>query len=226
MPFWAILVANFANNWGFHLLMTELPQYLSEVFPDYMDTSSKKGLWTAIPYTTMWVLSIIVSFTSDKLIRRKVLRTVIVRKVSNTLAHIGPASCLLMIVLFVTNSDLRLTFTLVMFTIGVGCMGALYSAWITNPQDIAPNFAGTVLGLTNCIGSIPGFVAPSIAGQIINDNITDTNKWDIVWIITVVILVLESIFYIIFASGTPQPWNNPEHMKSSERKGRDWFLVR
>ena len=55
MAFWAILVANFANNWGFHLLLTELPQYLSEIFPDYMDTGSKKGLWTAIPYGTMWI---------------------------------------------------------------------------------------------------------------------------------------------------------------------------
>ena len=26
VPFWAIMFSNFANNWGFHLLMTELPQ--------------------------------------------------------------------------------------------------------------------------------------------------------------------------------------------------------
>ena len=122
--------------------MTELPQYLSEVFPEYMDTSSKKGLWTAIPYTTMWVVSLVVSTTSDKLIRSGVLRTVVVRKVCNTLAHIGPSVCLLMIVLFVNNSDLRLTFTLVMFTVGVGCMGALYSAWITNPQVSEPWWYG------------------------------------------------------------------------------------
>ena len=35
--------------------------------------------------------------------------------------------------------------TLVLFTIAVGCMGALYSGFITNPQDIAPNFAGAYL---------------------------------------------------------------------------------
>ena len=29
-----------------------------------------------------------------------------------------------------------------MFTLGVAQMGALYSGFITNPQDIAPNFAG------------------------------------------------------------------------------------
>lgn len=31
MPFWAILVANFGNNWGFHLLLTELPEFLKRV---------------------------------------------------------------------------------------------------------------------------------------------------------------------------------------------------
>ena len=81
-----------------------------------------------------------------------------------------------------------------------------------------------MLGLTNCIGSIPGFVAPAIAAQIVNDSIDDTNKWDIVWIMTIALLTLESLFYIIFASGTAQPWNNLEN--TSTKKGRDWFSVR
>ena len=94
-------------------------------------------------------------------------------------------------------------------------------------QDIAPNLAGTVLGLTNCVGSVPGFVAPSIAGQITNSNNKDTDKWDLVWMIAVIILAVESVFYIIFASGEPQPWNFPDpdlEGKPREKK-RDWFSV-
>ena len=134
MPFWAILVANFANNWGFHLLMTELPQYLSDIFPDYMNSGSRKGLWTAIPYGTMWIVSLVISFTADKIIKKNILSTAVVRKISNTLAHIGPSVCLMMIILFVSNESKKMTLTLAMMTVGVGCMGALYSAWITNPQ--------------------------------------------------------------------------------------------
>ena len=229
LPFWAILVANFANNWGFHLLMTELPLYLSDVFPDYMNSSSKTGLWTAIPYGTMWVVSVLVSLLTDYLIRNNILSTAVVRKCSNTLAHQGPVICLLMIVIFVTNTNLMMNFTLVMFTVGVGCMGALYSSWIINPQDIAPNFAGTVLGVTNCIGSIPGFVAPRIAGQIVNSDPSDVSKWRNVWIIAIVLLVVETIFYIIFGAGTPQSWNFPakdsEEKEKEGKRGRDWFLV-
>ena len=228
LPFWAILVANFANNWGFHLLMTELPLYLSDVFPDYMNSSSKTGLWTAIPYGTMWVASVLISLLTDYLIRNNILSTAVVRKCSNTLAHQGPTICLLMIVIFVTNSNLMMNFTLVMFTVGVGCMGALYSSWIINSQDIAPNFAGTILGVTNCIGSIPGFVAPRIAGQIVNSDPSDVSKWRNVWIIAIVILAVETIFYIVFGAGTPQSWNFPaKDSEEKEKEGkRDWFLVR
>ena len=122
-----------------------------------------------------------------------------------------------------TNEDKEETLTLVLFTIAVACMGALYSGFITNPQDIAPNFAGayieisitqsikgTILGLTNCIGSIPGFVAPAVASAIVVSGVflfvfwnrscvifpkvgddTDVTKWRTVWIITIAVLICE-----------------------------------
>ena len=92
------------------------------------------GLWTAIPYGTMWLVSLAISWLSDTVIKRGLVRTVVVRKVANTAAHIGAAVCLSLIIIVVDNEDLRMNFTLAMFTVGVGCMGALYSSWIINPQ--------------------------------------------------------------------------------------------
>ena len=95
-------------------------------------------------------------------------------------------------------------------------------------QDISPNFAGTVLGVTNCIGSIPGFVAPAVAAQIVKGDDSNTDKWDLVWMIAIIILAVESVFYIIFAAGNPQPWNFPEEEAERQpKKGkRDLFAVR
>jgi len=97
-----------------------------------------------------------------------------------------------------------------MFTSAVTLQGGLYSGWITNSQDIAPNFAGTILGITNACGAVPGFVANQIAGAFINENPQDVNLWRPVWIITCSILVASSIFFSIFAQGDAQPWNNVE----------------
>ena len=47
MPFWAILVANFGNNWGFHLLLTELPIYMETILR--LDINSN-ALLSALPY--------------------------------------------------------------------------------------------------------------------------------------------------------------------------------
>ena len=125
-----------------------------------MDSTSKTGLWTTIPYACMWGCSLAFSLTSDFLIRKNILPTGVVRKVIciifiifmililnikifNTISHLGPALCLLVIVIFATNDKPHMDLTLAMFIIGVACMGGLYSGFITNPQDIAPNFAGT-----------------------------------------------------------------------------------
>ena len=48
-------------------------------------------------------------------------------------------------------------------TMGVTITGFTYSGWLPNHMDIAPKFAGTLYGLSNCIGSISGFIAPAIA---------------------------------------------------------------
>jgi len=221
IPFWAIMASNFGNNWGFHLLMTELPQYLKKNFAD-MKTSTSVGIWTAIPYGSMWVTANVFGVISDLLIRKNILSTGLSRKIFNCISHLGPALCLLGIVLGVTQENKQETLTLVLFTIAVACMGALYSGFITNPQDISPNFAGTILGLTNCIGSIPGFVAPAVASAIVVSDDTDVTKWRTVWIITIAILIVEVIQFFLFAKGEPQSWNNQE---KATRRGKDWFLV-
>ena len=78
-----------------------------------------------------------------------------------------------------------------------------------------------MLGVTNCIGSIPGFVAPAVAAQIVKGDDSNTDKWDLVWMIAIIILAIESVFYIIFAAGTTQPWNFQKRgrQRASPRRG-------
>ena len=78
--------------------------------------------------------------------------------------------------------------------------------------------------MTNCIGSIPGFVAPAVASSIINGETSNIAKWRNVWIITIVILMIETVTFIIFADGKPQAWNAPTNKKVKEGK-KDWILV-
>ena len=80
---------------------------------------------------------------------------------------------------------------------GVGFLGSSYSGWVINGQDIGPNFAGTLLGITNCIGNIPGFVAPAVAAQIVKNDLSNTNNWDLVWVTAVVVLILGTGHFLL-----------------------------
>lgn len=49
-------------------------------------------------------------------------------------------------------------------TIGVGITGLNASGYAVNILDIAPQYAGVIMGVTNVFGSAPGFISPQIVG--------------------------------------------------------------
>lgn len=50
------------------------------------------------------------------------------------------------------------------FTIAMGFMGTFYPGMKVNPLDLSPNYAGSIMALTNGIGAITGVVAPTLVG--------------------------------------------------------------
>jgi ACS family sodium-dependent inorganic phosphate cotransporter-like MFS transporter 5 len=45
----------------------------------------------------------------------------------------------------------------------MGFNGCVYPGFNSTHVDMAPDFAGTLMGLTNSIGNLPGFIAPLVA---------------------------------------------------------------
>lgn len=52
----------------------------------------------------------------------------------------------------------------VLFTICMGLMGTYYAGMKLGPLDMSPNYAGTLMAITNGIGAITGVVAPYLVG--------------------------------------------------------------
>lgn len=59
----------------------------------------------------------------------------------------------------------------------VGLNGAVYSGYMNSHLDIAPNFAGTLMGITNTVATVPGFVGPLVVGVLINGQVRYTNTF-------------------------------------------------
>ena len=81
--------------------------------------------------------------------------------------------------------------TLTLLTLAVGFNGATFSGYINSHVDLAPNFAGTLMGITNSIATIPGFVAPLVAGTLVNEHVSNIS---IFFANTILMMFITTIF--------------------------------
>ena len=51
-------------------------------------------------------------------------------------------------------------------TVSVGCSALSQAAFMINHIDLAPQYAGVLMGITNTAGTLPGIVAPIVAKTI------------------------------------------------------------
>lgn len=56
-------------------------------------------------------------------------------------------------------------------TISLGFNGAATASNLQNSQDLAPNYAGTLYGIINCVGTTPGIFSPIIVAAFTKENV-------------------------------------------------------
>lgn len=205
-PFYAILVTHVCQSFGYYVLLTELPTYMSNILR--FDIKSNAML-SAVPYIFAWLVSIASPILADILIRREMLTRTLARKVFNSIATVGPA----LFLIGAAYSGCNYILTIALLTLAVGSNGAIYTGEQSNILDIAPNFAGTIMGITNTISNFTGFLAPQLTGLIINHNET-LSSWRLVFFLAAGINILGDVIYVIFGSANEQSWNNPRPLLS------------
>jgi MFS transporter, ACS family, solute carrier family 17 (sodium-dependent inorganic phosphate cotransporter), other len=91
-PFYGILIAHVCNNWGWYMLLIELPIYMNGVLKFAI---KENAIFTATPFLTLWFFSIAISKTLDTLRGKGVINTTQARKIATMFASVIPAFCLL-----------------------------------------------------------------------------------------------------------------------------------
>jgi len=218
MPVLAVLVAQTGQGWGLYTLLTELPTFMKTIL--HFDIKAN-GWLSALPYLSMWVVSVASSWYADYLREKNCASTTSVRKIFNSIAHIIPAIAL--VGASYSGCDRFLTVTLLTFAVGIN--GAVYAGHHVNHLDTAPNHAGVLMGITNGFANLCGIAAPYVAGVIIKDG-GSLADWRLIFFISAIIYVVDNTFYVIFASGEEQPWNREtsEELKSVLTSDRDPLL--
>lgn len=164
VPFLAILIAHMCSNWGWYMFLIEIPFYMKQVL--HFNVSSN-AVASAVPYFPMLILSIFFSKLLDSLKARGKITTTFARKGATTLCTIIPGICLLVLCYI----GCRHTAAVVVMGVGIVAMGGMFSGFLSNHIDIAPNFAGTLVAITNTAATIPGIIVPIFVGFVTKGNV-------------------------------------------------------
>ena len=198
LPFIAITVATFCNNWALFTFISYLPKYVNSPI-------STGGLGIELDSAIFIIMILIPSIVSvlalisggylaDSLIKKgfQVLR---VRKTVNTIGFLGGATCLSMIPFQDSHISIiiLLSFTNAFSGIAVGGFGV-------NHADLGPKYTGSIVGFAGGIGMIAAIISPLIAGIILEV----TGSWILIFNICTAVLIFGGLFYLLFASASEQ----------------------
>ncbi|XP_012943338.1 sialin [Aplysia californica] len=206
---WGMAVAHFSNNWGFYTLLTCLPSYMKNILKFNM---KENGLLSAVPYLVCWLMQNASGLTADYLRSHGHLSTQNTRKLFNSLGLVLPGGLLIVVGYVGCDHVLAMVF----LTLSVGFGGCTMGGYNVNHLDVAPKFAGVLMGITNAIATIPGFVGPAIVGYLTNND-QRRSQWQIVFYITAAVYVFGTIVYLIFARGEEMWWSRAPPKRQDQR---------
>ena len=126
---------------------------------------------------------------------------------SFSICMVGPAIVMYMIGFSPSGSECSIAYVETLLCLGMFFNGALSSGHFATPGDLAPNYAGTVFGISNTVsGGGIGYVVPVFIGYFTKNNMT-FEAWTIVFATASTIYLVTNCFYFFLISGDVQPWN-------------------
>ncbi|XP_037035941.1 putative inorganic phosphate cotransporter isoform X3 [Bradysia coprophila] len=211
LPFISLIIVHSAHNWGFWTLLTKIPAYMASVLG--LDIKSN-ALLSALPYFAMMMMSYFFSYLSSVLVKTNWVPLQYSRKLFNSIGHWIPMIALVALG-YVTSEQKNLAIGLL--TLAVGINAATYLGFQCNHIDLAPNYAGTLMGITNCCANIMSIIAPLVVGVIVKEE-SNSDQWRIVFFISAGVYFVGNLLFVIFSKTNVQHWNEPAK-RNDERNG-------
>tara|TARA_B100001939_G_scaffold107226_1_gene92662 strand:- start:2560 stop:3834 length:1275 start_codon:yes stop_codon:yes gene_type:complete len=198
MPFVAIAVATFCNNWSLYTFLSYLPKYVNAPITEGgmgIDLSSNIFVFAILIPCVVSIVSLIMGgYLADALIK-KGYSVINVRKAVNSVGFFGSALFLFLI----SSEDSLLNVVILLCLINV-CSGICAGGFGVNHADLGPKYTGSLVGISGSIGMIAAILSPIVAGTVLQI----TNSWSMIFYICAGMLIFGGIFYFIFASANKQ----------------------
>ena len=156
---WAIIVNNYTFHYAFYVVMNWLPTYFDKILHANLAST---GAIKTLPYITMFLASNAGGWMGDYIITRGRRSVALGRKVVNTTGFWCAAAALLLMPA-ATNVSSGVLYT----TIALGACGFARGGFSVNHMDIAPKYAGLLMGISNTAGTLSGVVGVAATGRLL-----------------------------------------------------------
>lgn len=192
---WSIVINNFTFHYAFYIVMNWLPTYFDKVLHEGIETV---GFAKSLPYVMMFLSSNLGGWSGDYLIEKFGTSVATGRKVVNTIGFALTAIALCLM------PGARGVFQGLLYTASaLGAAGYARGGFSVNHMDIAPAYAGIVMGISNTAGTLSGIIGVAITGYILawNDGGTTPDGWYMGFSLAAGLCIAGSIIFIKYAQG-------------------------
>lgn len=165
-PVWAMVFAHMCSSSTFYTLLSWLPTYFEESYPN-----AKGGVYNTIPWLAAIPSALVGGCVSDFLISQA-YPVASVRKLMQVIAMGIPSIFIILLANTVTFFS-AVTFT----TVAIGATTFSSGGVSVNVHDLTPSCAGALYGFMNMMGAFSGVVVVSLSGYLIDL----TQTWAIVF---------------------------------------------
>ncbi|CAA0829351.1 Probable anion transporter 5 [Striga hermonthica] len=199
LPIWAIVVNNFTFHYGLYVLMNWLPTYFEL---GLQHSLQEMGSSKMVPYLNMFVFSNIGGVVADHLITRRILSVTKTRKLLNTVGFVVASFALMGLPLFRTPNG-----AVFCSSVALGFLALGRAGFAVNHMDVAPRYAGIVMGVSNTAGTLAGIVGVDLTGRLLEAakeaelDLTSPDSWRAVFCIPGLLCIFSSVVFLLLSTG-------------------------
>ncbi|KAK5837077.1 probable anion transporter 5 [Gossypium arboreum] len=198
-PVWAIVVNNFTFHYALYVLMNWLPTY----FELGLQLSLQEmGSSKMLPYFNMFIFSNIGGVLADHLITKRIMSVTKTRKFLNTVGFIVSSLALMALPIFRTSAG-----AIFCSSVALGFLALGRAGFAVNHMDIAPKYAGIVMGVSNTAGTLAGIIGVDMTGKLLEaakaeySDLSSPESWRTVFVIPGLLCVFSSFIFLLFSTG-------------------------
>ncbi|XP_019058053.1 PREDICTED: probable anion transporter 5 isoform X2 [Tarenaya hassleriana] len=192
----SLLPTNLNQNGSVHPKTTKIPWKKIMLSLQKMDSSKM------MPYLNMFAFSVLGGFIADYLITKRIFSVTRTHKFLNSVGFIVASASLMALPFFRTSSGVIFCSSVALGFLALGRAG-----FAVNHMDIAPRYAGILMGVSNTAGTLAGIIGVDLTGKLLEaskmmySDLSNPESWRLVFFIPGLLCIFSSVVFLIFSTG-------------------------